>query len=156
MQKFCSRSSHPAATCEVRCMHRLSCFFFLYKNGLSRAVPSVLAFAIVPPVFSLSGYLWKAKRNDPKSGMPSLLAPTGTGYVRGHSSTKGNTRVRHYKKRQRTSIKHLDSPRLILQFLFRSVVLPACCVSLRSLIAPRLASVLILTMAQLLGPGQWK
>ena len=68
-------------------MRQLSCFF-TYKDGLSRAFPSTLAFAPVPPVFSLSGYLW-LRHNGSKSSMP----PAGTGYVRGHSSTKGNTGV---------------------------------------------------------------
>lgn len=98
---------------EVRClsMHHFSLFsflFFFYKNRLSRAVPSILAFAFLPPVFSLSGYLWKAKRNDPKSGMSSGLSPTGTGYVRGHSSTKDNSCVRHFKERHGTPILSLS------------------------------------------------
>jgi hypothetical protein len=46
---------------------------------------------------------------------------------------------------------HLDSPRRMRLIFFGLIVFPACCVCLRRLTAPRLTSVKILTMVQLLG-----
>jgi hypothetical protein len=49
-------------------------------------------------------YLWKAKNDGPKSRTLSRFASIGFGYVSGHASTKGNTRVRHHKEQQRTFV----------------------------------------------------